>query len=47
MRPVTPQTFIRLPAMMNRGTASRGKLSTPAMTRCAAIRSGTVPVSAM
>ena len=44
MRPVTPAMFIRLPARMKNGTASSGKLSTPAIMRWATITSGTMPV---
>jgi hypothetical protein len=45
MRPVMPATFIRLPARMKNGTASSGKLSTPAIMRWARITSGTVPLA--
>jgi len=43
MRPVTPAMFIRLPARMKNGTASRGKLSTPAIMRWASVTSGVMP----
>src|SRR5215218_10097318 len=45
MRPVTPAIFIRLPARMKNGTASSGKLSTPAIMRCASVTSGVMPVT--
>src|SRR5882724_12125147 len=45
MRPVTPAMFIRLPARMKKGTASSGKLSTPAIMRCAKVTSGVMPVT--
>src|ERR1700712_4392649 len=45
MRPVTPAMFIRLPARMKNGTASKGKLSTPAIMRCARVTSGVMPVT--
>src|SRR4051812_12656512 len=45
MRPVTPAMFIRLPARMKNGTASSGKLSTPAIMRCASVTSGVMPVT--
>src|SRR6186713_3380422 len=45
MRPVTPAMVIRLPARMKNGTASSGKLSTPAIMRCASITSGVMPVT--
>src|SRR5512147_2281131 len=45
MRPVTPAMFIRLPARMKKGTASSGKLSTPAIMRCANVTSGVMPVT--
>src|SRR3954462_13999876 len=45
MRPVTPAMFIRLPARMKKGTASSGKLSTPAIMRCASVTSGVMPVT--
>src|SRR4051794_3343104 len=47
MRPVTPAMFMRLPARMKNGTASSGKLSTPAIMRWATITSGTMPVARM
>src|SRR3954465_15036704 len=47
MRPVTPAMFIRLPARMKNGTASSGKLSTPAIMRCARVTSGVMPVTRM
>src|SRR6185436_13606617 len=47
MRPVTPAMFIRLPARMKNGTASSGKLSTPAIMRCASVTSGVMPVMRM
>jgi hypothetical protein len=47
MRPVTPAMFMRLPARMKNGTASSGKLSTPAIMRCATITSGTIPLHRM
>src|ERR1700712_1717628 len=47
MRPVTPAMFIRLPARMKNGTASKGKLSTPAIMRCASVTSGVMPVTRM
>src|SRR5882724_229170 len=47
MRPVTPAMFIRLPARMKKGTASSGKLSTPAIMRCASVTSGVIPVMRM
>src|SRR4051794_13087769 len=47
MRPVTPAIFIRLPARMKKGTASNGKLSTPAIIRWATMTSGTIPVTRM
>src|SRR6478735_9259521 len=47
MRPVTPAMFIRLPARMKNGTASSGKLSTPAIIRCASVTSGVMPVTRM
>src|SRR6185436_7743787 len=47
MRPVTPAMFIRLPARMKNGTASSGKLSTPAIMRCASVTSGVMPVTRM
>src|SRR4029077_10772983 len=47
MRPVTPAMFIRLPARMKNGTASSGKLSTPAIMRCASVTSGVIPVTRM
>src|SRR6266550_1697529 len=47
MRPVTPAMFIRLPARMKKGTASNGKLSTPAIMRCASVTSGVMPVTRM
>src|SRR3954451_7854146 len=37
--------FIRLPARMKNGTASSGKLSTPAIMRCARVTSGVMPVT--
>src|SRR4029453_17114498 len=37
--------FIRLPARMKKGTASSGKLSTPAIMRCASVTSGVMPVT--
>ena len=43
MRPVTPAMFMRLPAKMKKGTASSGKLSTPAIMRCAVMMSGATP----
>src|SRR5688500_8980494 len=45
MRPVTPAMFMRLPARMKNGTASNGKLSTPAIMRCASVTSGVMPVT--
>src|SRR5882757_5993594 len=45
MRPVTPAMFMRLPARMKNGTASKGKLSTPAIMRCAKVTSGVMPVT--
>src|SRR6267142_2836139 len=45
MRPVTPAIFMRLPARMKNGTASSGKLSTPAIMRCASVTSGVMPVT--
>src|SRR4051794_37725407 len=45
MRPVTPAMFMRLPARMKNGTASSGKLSTPAIMRCASVTSGVIPVT--
>src|SRR3954451_13824900 len=39
--------FIRLPARMKNGTASSGKLSTPAIIRCASVTSGVMPVTGM
>src|SRR5712691_4565537 len=39
--------FIRLPARMKNGTASNGKLSTPAIMRCASVTSGVMPVMRM
>src|SRR5882672_7171015 len=45
MRPVTPAMFMRLPARMKKGTASNGKLSTPAIMRCASVTSGVMPVT--
>src|SRR6266849_2832834 len=47
MRPVTPAMFIRLPARIKNGTASSGKLSTPAIMRCASVTSGVIPVTRM
>src|SRR6266699_1654550 len=47
MRPVTPAMFMRLPARMKKGTASSGKLSTPAIMRCASVTSGVMPVTRM
>src|SRR5947199_31361 len=47
MRPVTPAMFIRLPARIKNGTASKGKLSTPAIMRCASVTSGVMPVTRM
>src|SRR5882762_3732998 len=47
MRPVTPAMFMRLPARMKNGTASNGKLSTPAIMRCASVTSGVMPVTRM
>src|ERR1044072_833584 len=47
MRPVTPAMFMRLPARMKNGTASSGKLSTPAIMRCASVTSGVMPVTRM
>src|SRR5881394_3186100 len=47
MRPVTPAMFMRLPARMKNGTASSGKLSTPAIMRCASVTSGVMPVMRM
>src|SRR5882724_11871304 len=47
MRPVTPAMFMRLPARMKNGTASSGKLSTPAIMRCASVTSGVIPVTRM
>src|SRR4051794_12730925 len=47
MRPVTPAMFMRLPARMKKGTASSGKLSTPAIMRCASVTSGVIPVTRM
>src|SRR5437868_3039139 len=47
MRPVTPAMFMRLPAKMKNGTASSGKLSTPAIMRCASVTSGVMPVTRM
>src|SRR6056297_326788 len=44
IRSVMPALFIRLPARMKNGTASKGKLSTPLMTLCATIRGGTSPI---
>jgi len=35
--------FIRLPTRMKKGTAISGKLSTPAIIRCAAMMSGATP----
>src|SRR5882724_8980621 len=45
MRRVTPAMFIRLRARMKKGTASSGKLSTPAIIRCAKVTSGVMPVT--
>src|SRR3954453_22157447 len=45
MRPVTPAMFMRLPARMKNGTARSGKLSTPAIMRCASVTSGVMPVT--
>src|SRR3954469_25760036 len=45
MRPVTPAMFMRLPARMKNATASSGKLSTPAIMRCASVTSGVMPVT--
>src|ERR1700716_1683968 len=45
MRPVTPAMCIKLPARMKNGTASNGKLSTPAIMRCASVTSGVMPVT--
>src|SRR6476646_10441343 len=39
--------FMRLPARMKNGTASSGKLSTPAIMRCARVTSGVMPVMRM
>ena len=36
----TPAEFIRFPARMKNGTANSGKLSTPAIIRCAMMTSG-------
>src|ERR1700682_5887675 len=47
IRPVTPAMFMRLPARMKNGTASNGKLSTPAIIRCASVTSGVIPVTRM
>src|SRR5260221_2592065 len=47
MRPVTPAMFMRLPARMKKGTASSGKLSTPAIMRCASVTSGVMRVTRM
>src|SRR6202008_3157885 len=37
--------FMRLPARMKNGTASSGKLSTPAIMRCASVTSGVMPAT--
>src|SRR5712675_58475 len=37
--------FMRFPARMKNGTASSGKLSTPAIMRCASVTSGVIPVT--
>src|SRR5712672_2866792 len=39
--------FMRLPARMKNGTASSGKLSTPAIMRWASVTSGVMPVTRM
>src|SRR5258708_3654039 len=39
--------FMRLPARMKNGTASNGKLSTPAIMRCASVTSGVIPLTRM
>ncbi|MGY4326684.1 hypothetical protein ACVWWG_001101 [Bradyrhizobium sp. LB7.2] len=38
---------MRLPARMKNGTASSGKLSTPAIMRCASVTSGVTPLTRM
>ena len=43
--PVAVAMFMRLPARMKNGTASSGKLSTPAIMRCASVTSGVMPVT--
>jgi hypothetical protein len=43
MRSVMPALFIRLPDMMKKGTASSGKLSTPAAMRCSTTSGGGAP----
>src|SRR5258708_26558273 len=45
MRRGTPAMFMRWPARMKNGTASNGKLSTPAIMRCASVTSGVIPVT--
>src|SRR5262249_48525109 len=45
MRLVIPALFIRLPAMMKKGTASSGKLSMPLIMRCTTTTGGRSPLS--
>src|SRR3954469_2848574 len=47
MRPVTPAMFMRLPARMKNGTASSGKLSTPAIMSSASVTSAVTPLTRM
>ena len=44
IRSVMPAVFIRLPARMKNGTASKGKLSTPLIMRCATTIGGVAPL---
>jgi hypothetical protein len=45
MRFVMPAEFIRLPAMMKKGMASRGNESMPPIIRCRTTRWGCTPSS--
>jgi hypothetical protein len=47
MRSVIPAVFIKLPAKMKNGTASKGKLSTPLIMRCATTMGGGEPLEMM
>ena len=47
MRFVMPALFIRLPARMKKGTASKGKLSMPLTMRCTTTKGGRLPLTRM